>query len=166
MELEYGNVNVNEDTYIAKEAVLVGNVTVEKDCSILFHTVLRGDADSIFVDEKTNIQENCTLHTDFGYPIHVGKRVTVGHNAILHGCTIGDETVVGMGSIIMNGAKIGKHCMVAAGSLVTQHTEVPDGMMVMGSPAKVTRPLTEEEIKYIFESSEEYMQVGHALKNL
>ncbi|MDD4369620.1 MAG: gamma carbonic anhydrase family protein [Anaerostipes sp.] len=157
-------VKVKDSSFVAKEAVLVGDVAVGDDCCILFHAVLRGDADKIVIGDKSNVQENCTIHTDFNYPVIVGDRVTIGHNAILHGCTIGDETMVGMGSIVMNGAKIGKHCLIAAGSLITQNKIIPDGMMVMGSPAKAVRPLTKEEIKDVYDSSEEYMEVGENLR--
>lgn len=144
--------------YIASDADVMGDVKIAEEASIWYQSVIRADHDSITIGRGTNIQDGCVLHTDTGYPLQVGEYVTVGHRAILHGCTVGDGCLIGMGAIILNGAKIGKNCIVAAGALVTQRTVIPDGMMVMGSPAKVKRPLTQEEIIHIKENTLEYIE--------
>lgn len=149
---------------VVKESVVMGDVTIGEESTVLFYAVLRGDDNRIVIGNGTNIQDNCTIHTSTVDPVIVGDRVTVGHNAILHGCTIGDETLIGMGATVMNGSKIGKNCLVAAGSLVLEHQEIPDGSMVMGRPAKVTRALTEEEITHLKESAEHYIATGKTLK--
>ena len=149
---------------VVKESVVMGDVTIGEESTVLFYAVLRGDDNRIVIGNGTNIQDNCTIHTSTVDPVIVGNRVTVGHNAILHGCTIGDETLIGMGATVMNGSKIGKNCLVAAGSLVLEHQEIPDGSMVMGRPAKVTRVLTEEEIAHLKESAAHYIATGKTLK--
>ena len=130
---------------IANDAVVCGNVQLDENSSIWFHTTIRSEYAHIHVGENSNIQDNCVLHIDVNYPEEVGCNVTVGHGVILHGCTIGDGTLVGMGSIILNGAVIGKECIIGAGALVTQGTVIPDGCMAFGNPARVIRPLTDEE---------------------
>ena len=139
--------------YQAPTAAVLGDVELGDGVSVWFSSVVRGDESRIKIGNQTNIQENCTVHVEEGHPVLVGERVTVGHNTILHGCTIGDETMIGMGSIIMNGAQIGTHCFIGAGSLVTEGTVIPDGSLAFGRPAKVVRPVTEEEIRDIRESS-------------
>lgn len=146
--------------YRAEDIDLIGDVVIEKDASIWFRSVLRADADQIRIGEGSNIQDGCIIHEDPGLPVMIGKHVTVGHGAILHGCRIGDETLIGMGSIVLNGAKIGKHCLIGAGALVTQGTVIPDGMMAFGSPAKVVRPLSQEEITANRETAEEYIALA------
>lgn len=126
---------------------MVGNVTVGDESSIWYNAVVRGDMAPIVIGCGTNIQDNVVIHVDAGSECTIGNSVTVGHGAILHGCAIGHNTVIGMGAIVMDGAKIGEDCIIGAGSLVTQGTVIPDGMMAFGSPAKVVRPLTEEEKK-------------------
>lgn len=132
---------------IAEGAVVRGRVTLGENVSIWYNAVLRGDVDAIEVGDDTNIQDGCIVHEDFGCPVHIGRRVTVGHGAILHGCTIGDDTLIGMGAIVLNGARIGTGCIVGAGALVTQGTVVPDGSVVLGSPARVVRQVTAEELE-------------------
>lgn len=144
--------------YIAPSADIVGDITIAEDASFWYQSVVRADHDYITIGKGTNIQDGCVLHVDTGFPIEIGDYVTVGHNAILHGCTVGDGSLIGMGAIIMNGAKIGKNCIIAAGALVTQGTVIPDGMMVMGSPAKVRRALTEEEIQNSIENTMDYIE--------
>ena len=124
-------------------------MTIGKDSSVWYNAVIRADTDRIMIGEATNIQDNCVLHVDAGHPLTVGNGVTVGHSAILHGCTIGDNTLIGMGSIILNDAVIGKDCIIGAGTLVTQKKNIPDGSLVYGNPAKVVRALTEEEMEQI-----------------
>ena len=139
---------VHPNVRIAKGAVVRGRVTLDENVSIWYNAVLRGDVDAIEVGADTNVQDGCIVHEDFGCPVHIGCRVTVGHGAILHGCTIGDDTLVGMGAIVLNGARIGAGCIVGAGALVTQGAVVPDGSVVLGSPARVVRQVTAEELEH------------------
>lgn len=156
------NADIQGNAWVAEGAVVVGNVIVGDESSIWYNAVVRGDLGQIVIGCGTNIQDGVVIHTDKDYPCKIGNSVTVGHNAIIHGCTIGHNTVVGMGSIIMNGAKIGADCVIGAGSLVTQGTEIPDGMLAFGSPAKVIRPLTEEEKKGNQTSALTYMLIKTA----
>jgi len=156
--------SIAASTNIVKESVVMGDVSIGEDSTILFYAVLRGDDNKIIIGKGTNIQDNCTVHTSKVDPTMVGDYVTVGHNAILHGCTIGDNTLIGMGATVMNGSVIGKNCLIAAGSLVLEHQNIPDGSMVMGRPAKVTRALTEEEIAGLKESALSYIEEGKKLR--
>lgn len=149
---------------IVKEAVVIGNVTIGEESTVLFHAVVRGDDNSIIIGNGTNIQDNCTVHASFDAPTTIGSHVTVGHNAVIHGCTIGDNTLIGMGAIVMDHTVIGKNCLIAAGSLVLENQNIPDGSMVMGSPAKVRRKLTPEEIESLEESAQHYIRVGKQLR--
>lgn len=132
--------------FVADSATVRGHITANKGSSIYFGAVLRSESETIEIGEDTNIQDNCVLHTDTGFPMTIGRGCTIGHAAILHGCTIGDNTLIGMGAIVLNGAKIGQNCIIGAGALVPQGMEIPDGSLAFGSPAKVRRALTEEEI--------------------
>lgn len=143
--------------YIAPSADVMGDVVLEKDSSVWYQAVVRGDHARIHIGEGSNIQDGCVIHVDEGYPVEVGDYVTVGHNAILHGCKIGEGSLIGMGAIVLNGARIGKNCVIGAGALVTQDAVIPDGMMALGSPAKVKRALTEAEIEQNRESAQEYI---------
>ena len=134
--------------FVAENATVRGDVTVGKGSSIFFGAVVRTELVPITIGENTNIQDNCILHTDAGFPLTVGSCCTIGHGSILHGCTVGDNTLIGMGTTVLNGAVIGRHCIVGARSLVPQGMVIPDGSMAFGSPAKIRRPLTEEEIAY------------------
>ena len=134
--------------FVAENATVRGDVTVGKGSSIFFGAVVRSELVPITIGENTNIQDNCILHTDAGFPLTVGSGCTIGHGAILHGCTVGDNTLIGMGTTVLNGAVIGRDCIVGAGSLVPLGMVIPDGSMAFGSPAKIRRPLTEEEIAY------------------
>ena len=127
--------------YVAESAQVIGRVVISEGAGIWFGAVLRGDNETITVGEGSNIQENCVLHTDMGFPLDIGKGCTIGHNAILHGCTIGDNSLVGMGATVLNGAKIGENCLIGAGALVTEGKVIPDNSLVVGSPAKVVRTL-------------------------
>ncbi|MBD8918841.1 MAG: gamma carbonic anhydrase family protein [Lachnospiraceae bacterium] len=149
---------------IVKESVVIGDVTIGEDSTVLFYAVLRGNDNKIVIGNGTNIQDNCTIHTSPVDPTIIGNYVTVGHNAIVHGCKIGDNTLIGMGATVMNGSVVGKNCLVAAGSLILEHQNIPDGSMVMGRPAKVTRPLTAEEIARLEESAQHYIQTGRDMK--
>lgn len=157
-------VKVHETAFIAPDADLVDKVEIGKDSSIWYHTVLRGDNAKITVGERTAIQDNSVVHCGVGFPVTIGNDVTVGHGAIIHGCTIDDNTLIGMGSIIMNGVHVGKNCIVAAGSLITQGKDIPDYSMVMGSPAKVVRSLTEAEVAKIARGAAQYVELKNIRK--
>lgn len=157
-------VKISESANVVKEAVVIGDVTVGEECTILFHAVLRGDAEKIIVGQCSNIQDNCTIHADAGYPAVIGAHVTVGHNAVLHGCTVGDGSLIGMGAVVLNRAQIGRECLIGAGSLVLEGQVIPDGSLAAGSPAKVKRMLTEAERRRLHESSQAYIQAGRKLK--
>jgi carbonic anhydrase/acetyltransferase-like protein (isoleucine patch superfamily) len=127
--------------YIAPGSRVIGNVTLAEEVGIWFNAVLRGDNEPIVIGPGTNVQDGCILHTDPGFPMTLGADVTVGHSAILHGCTIGDGTLIGMGAVVLNGAKIGKSCLIGANALVTEGKEIPDHSLVVGQPARVIRPI-------------------------
>ena len=127
--------------FVADSAQVIGDVVLEEGAGIWFGAVLRGDNEPILIGEGSNIQENCVLHTDMGFPLTVGKGCTIGHTAILHGCTIGDNSLVGMGATVLNGARIGNNCLIGAGALVTEGKVIPDNSLVVGSPARVVRTL-------------------------
>ncbi|HEY8346416.1 MAG TPA: gamma carbonic anhydrase family protein [Symbiobacteriaceae bacterium] len=151
---------VAEGVWIAPDAQVVGRVQVAEEASIWFNTVLRGDTDRIVVGRGTNVQDGTVIHCDPGYPALIGENVTIGHSCVIHGCQIGDETLIGMGSVILTGAKIGSRCLVAAGSLITEHQEFPDGSVIMGRPAKVVRPVGEKELAMIRRGAEVYRRNG------
>jgi len=136
---------VTPSTWIADSAQVMGNVDLAADSSVWFGVVIRGDTESIHIGEGSNIQDGSVLHADMGKPLVIGKHVTVGHKVMLHGCTIGDGSLIGIGAIVLNGAKIGKGCIVGAGALVTEGKEFDDGAMILGSPAKAVRTLTPEQ---------------------
>ena len=143
--------------FVAENATVRGNITAGKGSSIYFGAVLRSEVETLTIGENTNIQDNCVLHTDAGYPLTIGDGCTIGHAAILHGCTIGDNTLIGMGAIVLNGAKIGKNCIIGAGALVTQNTNIPAGSLAFGNPAKVIRSLTREEIESNQQNARHYI---------
>jgi carbonic anhydrase/acetyltransferase-like protein (isoleucine patch superfamily) len=145
---------------LAQSAVLVGQVTVEEHVNIWYGAVLRGDNAPIFVGAGSNVQENAVLHCDADFPLHVGRDVTVGHGAILHSCTVEDTCLVGMGAILLNGCVIGAGSLVAAGALVTQNMQIPPGSLVVGSPARVLRPLSPEELQALDDSAREYRHLA------
>lgn len=132
---------LHDDTWIAPDANLIGRIVVEAAASVWFCSTLRGDNEVITVGAGSNIQENCVLHTDMGYPLSIGKGCTIGHKVMLHGCTIGDNSLIGMGATVLNGAKIGNNCLIGAGALITEGKEIPDGSLVMGVPGKVVLSL-------------------------
>lgn len=151
---------IDKTCYISESVDIIGDVVIEKDANIWFGTTIRGDMSKIYIGENTNIQENSVVHVDFNCETNIGKNVTIGHRTIIHGCTIADNVLVGMGSIILNGAKIGKNTIIGAGSLVTQNKEFEEGVLIMGSPAKVVRKLTEDEIKSIEQSAKNYVEMS------
>ena len=143
--------------WVAPDAHVIGNVILGQDVGIWFGSVLRGDNDLIKIGNETNIQENTIIHVDPNTPVTIGNNCTIGHNAIIHGCTIGNNSLVGMGATILNNAKIGNNCLIGAGALVTENKEFPDGMLIIGSPAKAVRELSPEMIKDITRSSNHYV---------
>ena len=155
---------VNEETYVADSAAVIGDVVLEKDVNIWFGAVLRGDLEKIIIGEGSNVQDNSTVHTDFGIPCIIGKNVTVGHNVILHSCNIEDNVIVGMGSTVLNGAKVAKNCLIGANSLVTHKTPYEEGSLIMGQPAKIIRKLNEDEMKHILENARHYVENGAHFK--
>lgn len=145
--------------FIEETAVVIGDVVMGEDCSVWFNAVIRGDVNSILIGDRTNVQDLCMLHvTHDTHPLLIGSDVTIGHNVVLHGCTIQDRVLVGMGSIIMDGAVIGEDSVVGAGALVVEGTIVPPKSLILGSPAKVKRPATEKELAWIKESAKNYMK--------
>ena len=144
--------------WMADSAQVIGDVRLGPDVSIWFNTVLRGDNDPITIGAGSNIQDGSILHTDDGVPLTIGKNVTVGHQVMLHGCTIGDESLIGIGAVVLNGAVIGKHCLVGAGALVTEGKTFPDGSLIIGSPARVVRQLTPEQIDALRRSAQHYTE--------
>ena len=155
---------IDASAFIADGAKIIGDVTIAAKVGVWYNAVMRGDENSITIGEETNVQDNSTLHCSPGFPLSIGKGVTIGHNCIVHGCTIGDNTLIGMGSTILNGAKIGANCLVGAGSLVTQGTVIPDGSLAFGSPAKVIRPLTKEEAEGNRKNCETYLALAELHK--
>ena len=146
------------ENWIAPNASIIGDVTLEKNTSIWFNVTLRGDIENIYVGEGSNIQDGSVLHTDPGYPLRIGKNVTIGHLAMLHGCTVGDNSLIGIGAVILNNAKIGKNCIIGANALVTENKEIPDNSLVIGSPGKIIRSITDEEVKSITKNAIHYQQ--------
>ncbi len=134
---------IDPSAWVAADANLIGKVVLEAEASVWFGVTIRGDNEEIRVGRGSNVQENCVLHTDMGYPLVIGPDCTIGHKAMLHGCTIGEGSLIGMGATVLNGARIGKGCLIGAGALVTEGKEIPDGSLVMGAPGKVVRVLDE-----------------------
>lgn len=151
---------LGSDHYIAPNAVLIGDVTIHAGVTVWFGAVLRGDNTAIVVDEQSNIQDGCILHTDPGYELRVGKGVTVGHGAVLHSCDIGDGSLVGIHATVLTGAIVGRECMIGANSLVTGGSRIPDGYLAFGSPAKPQRLLTDAERELIRDSARDYYERG------
>lgn len=148
---------LNPTAYIAPGAHLIGNITIGAESSVWFNSVLRGDNAPIIIGQQTNIQDGSTLHVDPGVPLHIGDRVSVGHNVILHGCTIHDGALIGMGSIVMNHAEIGEQALIAAGTLIPENKKIPPRVLVMGSPGKVVRELNEQDLQMLQFVSEHYV---------
>ena len=155
---------ITDSAWVADNAQVIGDVHLAADSSVWFSSVVRGDTATIQIGEGTNIQDGSVLHADVGIPLTIGKHVTVGHMVQLHGCTIGDESLIGIGAIVLNGAKIGNNCLVGAGSLVTEGKEFPDGSMILGSPAKVVRQLTPEQIEGLRRSAQHYVNNKNRFK--
>ena len=151
---------MDKNVFIAPSAVVEGDVTLGNNVSVWHGAVIRADMAPISVGDNSNVQEGCVLHVDYNCPVSIGCGVTIGHGAIIHGCEIGDNSLIGMGAIILNGAKIGKNCIVGAGALVTGGTVVEDGTMMLGSPAKPKRQLRDDEIEMNRKNAEEYVALA------
>lgn len=150
-------VETHPQSWVAPNATLVGKVKLEEGASVWFNAVLRGDNELILIGKHSNVQDGTVMHTDMGSPLTLGKGVTVGHNAMLHGCTVGDFSLVGINAVILNGARIGKHCIIGANALIAEGKEIPDGSLVMGSPGKVVRELTEQQKRMLEASAAHYV---------
>lgn len=150
------NPRISPDAKLFPGAAVIGDVEVGPGASLWYNTVVRADTTTIRIGARSNIQDGTVIHCDHGFPVSIGENVTVGHACVVHGCSVGDGSLIGMGSLLMNGAKVGAGCIIGAGSLLTGGTEVPDGMMALGRPAKVVRPLTEEEKAGALASAAEY----------
>ena len=157
-DLEDKKVKNFGENWIATNASIIGDVTLEKNTSIWFNATLRGDVENIYIGEGSNIQDGSVLHTDPGYPLKIGKNVTIGHLVMLHGCSVDDNSLVGIGSVILNNAKIGKNCIIGAKALITENNEIPDNSLVVGAPGKIIRQVTKEEIKSIKENALRYQE--------
>ena len=155
---------IHDSAFVAKEATLIGDVILNEDVSIWPGVVIRGDNEPITVGKGSNVQEGTVMHTDMGCPLTLAENVTVGHQVMLHGCTVGDGSLIGIGAVVLNGARIGKNCLVGAGSLVTEGKEFPDGSMIMGTPAKVVRELTHEQIQGLGKSAQNYVENARRYK--
>ena len=149
---------IARDTWVAPDANLIGQVVLEEAASVWFGCTLRGDNEEIVIGAGTNVQENTVMHTDIGFPLTIGAGCTIGHKAMLHGCTLGENTLIGMGATVLNGASIGKNCLIGAGALVTEGKEIPDGSLVMGAPGKVMRELDDTAIQGLRASALHYQQ--------
>jgi len=156
-ELDGTAPRISDSAWVADSAKVIGDVALADDASVWFGAVIRGDTETIRIGRRTNIQDMSVLHADVGMPLTLGDDVTVGHQVMLHGCTIGDGSLIGIGAVVLNGAKIGKGCLVGAGSLVTEGKEFPDGSMILGSPAKVVRQLTPEQLEGLRLSAQHYV---------
>jgi carbonic anhydrase/acetyltransferase-like protein (isoleucine patch superfamily) len=146
------------ETWVAPNATLIGSVVLHDCASVWFNVVIRGDNDPIVIGERTNIQDGSVLHTDAGVPLTIGRGVTVGHKVMLHGCTIGDHSLIGINAVVLNRAKIGRYCIIGANALIPEGKEIPDGSLVMGSPGKVIREVSAEQRKILEHSAEHYVE--------
>ena len=151
---------VGNDHFVAPDATLVGDVTLAAAVSIWFQVVIRAENDRIAIGEGSNIQDGSVLHVDPGYPLTIGRNVSVGHKVMLHGCTVGDGSLVGINSVVMNGAKIGKGVLIGANTLIAEGKEIPDGVLVLGSPGRVVRELTQEQKDYLIKVARGYVERG------
>ena len=143
--------------WVADTAQVIGHVELAEDASVWFGAILRGDTELLRIGKGSNVQDGSVLHADLGFPVSIGANVTIGHQVMLHGCTVGDGSLIGIQAVVLNGARIGKHCLVGAGALVTEGKEFPDGSMIIGSPARVVKQLTPEQIAGLQRSAEHYV---------
>ena len=163
-QLDDSTPDLHESAWVADSAQVIGNVRLGEGASVWFGVVIRGDTSTITIGKGTNIQDNSVLHADEGLPLVIGDNVTVGHQVMLHGCTVGDNSLIGIQAVVLNGAKIGKNCLVGAGSLVTEGKEFPDGCMILGSPARVIRQLSPEQIEGLKMNVQHYMDNARRYK--
>ena len=147
---------IHPDTWVAPDANLIGQVVLEQGASVWFGTTIRADHEVILIGQGSNVQENCVMHIDAGYPLTIGKNCTIGHKVMLHGCTIGDNTLIGMGATVLNGARIGNNCLIGAGALVTEGKDIPDGSVVMGAPGRVVKNLDDKAREMLRVGAEHY----------
>jgi carbonic anhydrase/acetyltransferase-like protein (isoleucine patch superfamily) len=157
-------VRAEGECFVADSAVVIGNVLLRANASVWFNAVIRGDSELITIGENSNVQDGAVLHTDPGWPLTIGSGVTVGHKAMLHGCTIGDNSLIGINAVLLNGAKVGRNCLIGANALVTEGKEVPDNSMVLGSPGKVVRELTPDQIEGLRKSALHYVENARRFK--
>ena len=157
--------NIDKENWIAPSADLIGSVILSANVSIWWHAVLRADNEPITIGARSNIQDGCVLHTDPGYPMVIGENVSIGHMSMLHGCEIGDSSLIGIGSIIMNGARIGQNCLIGANTLITEGKKIPDNSLVMGSPGRVMREISDEQIEVIEKNAESYVNRWHRYRD-
>ena len=151
------HVQIAEGVYIAPGAHVIGKVVLQQHSSVWFNVVVRGDCDVITIGENSNVQDGSVLHTDVGVPLTIGKGVTIGHKVMLHGCEVGDYSLIGINSVVLNGAKIGKYCVIGANSLITGNMHIPDGSLVMGSPAKIIKTIPEQQREMLEQSAQHYV---------
>jgi carbonic anhydrase/acetyltransferase-like protein (isoleucine patch superfamily) len=151
------HVQLAEGVYIAPGAHVIGKVVIQQNSSVWFNAVVRGDCDVITIGENSNVQDGSILHTDVGVPLTIGKGVTIGHKVMLHGCEIGDYSLIGINTVVLNGAKIGQYCVIGANSLITENMQIPDGSLVMGSPAKIIKTIPEQQQKMLEQSAQHYV---------
>ncbi|MCM5680261.1 gamma carbonic anhydrase family protein [Schlegelella sp. S2-27] len=156
--------DVHETAWVADSAEVIGKVELAEGASVWFGSVVRGDVETIRIGRGTNIQDHSVLHADPGQPLTLGENVTVGHQAMLHGCTVGDGTLIGIQAVVLNGARIGRNCIVGAGALVTEGKEFPDGSMILGSPAKAVKQLTPEQITAFQAGARHYVENARRFK--
>tara|TARA_B100001173_G_scaffold266632_1_gene242244 strand:- start:215 stop:733 length:519 start_codon:yes stop_codon:yes gene_type:complete len=154
-----------EDYYVAENATVLGKVKLCKESSVWFGAIIRGDTELITIGERSNVQDGSVLHTDIGFPLNIGKDVTIGHKVMLHGCTIGDGSLIGINSVVLNGAKIGKGCLIGANALITEGTEIPDGSLVMGSPGKIRGELNDDQKQGLIMSAHHYVNNSKRFKD-
>jgi carbonic anhydrase/acetyltransferase-like protein (isoleucine patch superfamily) len=157
-------VRAEGEYFIAESAVVIGNVLLRANASVWFNVVIRGDNELITIGENANVQDGSVLHTDPGSPIVIGSHVTIGHKVMLHGCTIGDNSLIGINAVVLNGAKIGRNCLIGANALITEGKEIPDNSMVLGAPGKVVRELTEQQIQGLRSTALHYVENARRFK--
>ena len=157
---------IDASCFVADGTSIIGDVKLKEDVSVWFGSVIRGDKDEIVIGKGSNVQDNCTLHTDPNHKLIVGKNVTVGHNAILHGCKIEDEVLIGMGAKVLNGAHVGRHSIIGAGALVVENMDIPENSVVVGCPAKIIKSISEKQVHSILENAKHYVELGKEYKEI
>jgi carbonic anhydrase/acetyltransferase-like protein (isoleucine patch superfamily) len=157
-QLDQHRPSLADGAWVADSAQVIGQVALAEDASVWFGAILRGDTELLHIGRGSNVQDGSVVHADVGFPVSLGENVTIGHQVVLHGCTIGDGSLIGIQAVVLNGARIGRHCLVGAGALVTEGKVFPDGSMILGSPARVVRQLTPEQIAGLQRSAEHYVR--------